>query len=167
MRFGPVFKKLRKLDPGDPDFDKKFEKLSSDESNFDKSCNEHFISTGFHFPPQHPLLALAERKKFPPHSAKIAMNWIATSSVINPDWPHRANLSRLTGFDFNSPNGCTAARRFVEEKLGKEAIKRLDEAILGRRVPSDPSALAPLLERLWTVWCEHGRTTLDIASESC
>jgi hypothetical protein len=69
-------------------------------------------------------------------------------------------LARETGFDFYSPNGCAAARKFAEKKLGKAAIEKLDEAIFDCRVPPDPRALARILEALWTAWCDHGEATV-------
>jgi hypothetical protein len=109
-------------------------------------------------PEDHPLLNLVKLDKIRPREFIIALYWAATDPALAPRWRRRRFLTETTGFDFYTPEGCTAAREAARKHLGTDAVKNLDAAIMGGEFTTDLPTLGSDLEALWQVWCEHRRS---------
>ena len=107
-------------------------------------------------PNSHPLLHLVRVKKIKARQFIIALYWAATRLSLAPRWQCRTYLSKVTGFDCYSPEGCRAARSVAAKHLGKETIKILDEAVFRGEV-TDLESLTNHLEALWETWCGQHR----------
>ena len=109
----------------------------------------------------HPLLHLVKLGKMESRSFMIALYWVCTDVAIAPGWRRREYLTQVTGFDFRSPQGCLAARRFAIEQLGSDSVELLDDAALRGAFHTDLSTLSDWLRALWQAWCSHGANDCD------
>ena len=109
----------------------------------------------------HPILKLVNLGKMETGSFIIALYWVCTDIAIAPGWRKREYLTQVTGFDFCTPQGCLAARRFATEQLGRDCVEMLDDAALRGAFRTDLSILSDWLCALWQAWCSHGANERD------
>jgi hypothetical protein len=109
----------------------------------------------------HPLLHLVKLGKMEGRSFAIALYWMCTDIAIAPRWRRREFLTQVTGFDFGVPQGCLAASRFANERLGRTCVDTLNDAAFGGEFRTDVSTLSDGLQALWQVWCAHGANERD------
>lgn len=109
----------------------------------------------------HPILKLVNLGKIDTGSFIIALYWVCTDIAIAPGWRRREYLTQVTGFDFSTPQGCLAARRFATEQLGSDCVEMLDDAALRGAFRTDLSILSDWLRALWQAWRSHGANERD------
>jgi hypothetical protein len=103
---------------------------------------------------RHPLLNQVRFGKMDANSFAILIYWICTDVSLAPDWSTRASLTKATGFDFCTREGCLGARRRALQTLGEHTVQILDAAALGGEARTGIPALNECLTTLWAAWCK-------------
>ena len=114
--------------------------------------------------PIHCLLRLVRQGNLHSSFFKIAMAWAASSYESSPRWPWRSRLTTMTGFDFQTRQGCAEARRFAAEGLGPRPVEILNRAVFADDLQCTIDELAELLDALWAIWVEHGESGREASS---
>jgi hypothetical protein len=106
----------------------------------------------------HALLNLVKHGKLVADEFILALYWLCTDPTIAPGWRSRDYLTRVTGFDLRSKDGCLAARRWIKEQFGPDVVRNLDKAAFEGEFGADLSVLTDQLSAVWAAWCDHGKT---------
>ena len=108
-------------------------------------------------PADHPLYTLARFGRLDAGCFAIALYWVATRHSVARDWNCRKFISDSTGFDFQTEDGCKAARRWITDRVGKDVLDRLDRAVFRGEFVENTDEFEMDLREIWASWAIHRR----------